>query len=451
MTSRAVLRNVLLAAVVMAGVSAAAELELTDRTFEDAVAQHPNGLLVEFYAPWCGHCKALAPEFSAACAKLGRKKVNKEPVVPLPCAIIDAEKNTDVAKRYKISGFPWVKLFKARQPAGEPVNYPDNMPRKEASIVAWARQKAGRDVRQVGYSDELTSLRSGGGLLLLGVFGGEAGAAGARRAGEAELVGLSTEGEVSTAFAVHDVGAAQPAGGAAHESILTEALAAEVYADVDSLDRVMADDPREFALPAPALLAFLTTPDGVAHPPAALKPVDLWLATASDELLGEHGPGADAVAALVRQELELLYGQHSPTKAPEALKLLEKYQGNEIALLRAVRDKYGEDGDTALKRAVSVALLPRPVVEFSEAIRPWAFAHPSAYLCVLFRKKGDITHAPAEEEFHAAAAATSGMHAHKKLVFMQVDTGQFMNVAGHFGVKAVILMITCFTLLHRNK
>ncbi|KAL3836941.1 hypothetical protein ACJMK2_022344, partial [Sinanodonta woodiana] len=80
-------------------------VHLHDDDFDDFINTH-NSVMVMFYAPWCGHCKSMKPEYEAAAAAI--KAGNIDAVL----AAVDATKEKRLGTEYKIQGFPTVKYFK---------------------------------------------------------------------------------------------------------------------------------------------------------------------------------------------------------------------------------------------------------------------------------------------------------------------------------------------------
>ncbi|KAF8394636.1 hypothetical protein HHK36_020850 [Tetracentron sinense] len=87
-------------------------VELTADNFDEVVLDETKDVLVEFYAPWCGHCKNLAPTYEKVATAY---KLEEDVVI----ANLDADKYKDLAEKYGVSGFPTLKFFPKSNKAGE--------------------------------------------------------------------------------------------------------------------------------------------------------------------------------------------------------------------------------------------------------------------------------------------------------------------------------------------
>jgi thioredoxin 1 len=99
--------------------------EVNEQEFEDIVLQSNEPVLVDFWAPWCGPCRAMAPILDAVAQKHeGSAKVLK----------VNVDENPSTSARYNIRGIPTLILFKGGQEAGRLIGLQDAD--KVAALIA---------------------------------------------------------------------------------------------------------------------------------------------------------------------------------------------------------------------------------------------------------------------------------------------------------------------------
>ncbi|CAH2069315.1 unnamed protein product [Thlaspi arvense] len=126
---------------------------IKERNFTDVI-ENNQYVMVEFYAPWCGHCQSLAPEYAAAATELKADGI--------VLAKIDATEENELAHQYSVQGFPTILFFVD----GDHKPYTGG--RTKETIVTWVKKKIGPGVYNLTTLDDAEKVLTSGSKVVLG-------------------------------------------------------------------------------------------------------------------------------------------------------------------------------------------------------------------------------------------------------------------------------------------
>eukprot|EP00730_Choanoeca_flexa_P002236 TRINITY_DN10966_c0_g1_i2.p1 TRINITY_DN10966_c0_g1~~TRINITY_DN10966_c0_g1_i2.p1 ORF type:complete len:464 (+),score=190.02 TRINITY_DN10966_c0_g1_i2:26-1417(+) len=167
-------------------------VELTQDTFQSTIDDN-EFVLVEFFAPWCGHCKNLAPHYAKAATIL------KEDGIVL--GSVDATVEKDLASEYGVRGYPTLKLFKN----GKATEYKGG--RTEDTIVSYMRKATGPPAKELATAEDAEKYIEASKVVIVGYFSELSGAEydafiETAKADEDNQFGVTTDAAAATAAGV---------------------------------------------------------------------------------------------------------------------------------------------------------------------------------------------------------------------------------------------------------
>lgn len=130
------LKSFVLGALAATAAAKSAVLDLIPSNFDSVVFESGKPTLVEFFAPWCGHCKKLAPVYEELALAFEGANVQ--------IAKVDADAEKSLGKRFGVQGYPTLKFFDGK--SKDPVDYKSK--RDLESLTAFITEKTGAGIKK---------------------------------------------------------------------------------------------------------------------------------------------------------------------------------------------------------------------------------------------------------------------------------------------------------------
>jgi protein disulfide-isomerase A6 len=127
------IKSLVFATLAASAAAKSAVLDLIPKNFDEVVLNSGKPTLVEFFAPWCGHCKNLAPVYE----ELGFAFEHAKDKVQI--AKVDADAEKSLGKRFGVGGFPTLKFFDGK--SDKPIDYKSG--RDLESLSSFITEKTG--------------------------------------------------------------------------------------------------------------------------------------------------------------------------------------------------------------------------------------------------------------------------------------------------------------------